>query len=330
MRCLIRADATVDTGTGHVMRCLTLAEELVARGHEVHLRGHVGDIPWLHERLSAVGVRHEEAVAHVLEPREADAADYDVAVVDSYEYSPEAVSAMARLVPTLAIIDGDDRGIVSSLYLDQNLGADDRPGSPLLAGPRFALVRGEIVRRMRVRPRALSRPPRILAFMGGSDPTGAILTVAESLARLDAAIALDIVVTARWRQEVARLVGSRPSARLLEPTPRLPELLSEADITVSATGTSAWEICTVGIPAVFVAVVDNQLAGFRAITERGIALGSDLTSAARPVDDIHDGVLRLLHEPALRTRLFDASRELFDGRGASRVADALERLASSV
>ena len=48
MKFLIRADASHDIGSGHIMRCLTLAHELSRRGHEVRficraLPGHLGE-----------------------------------------------------------------------------------------------------------------------------------------------------------------------------------------------------------------------------------------------------------------------------------------------
>lgn len=331
MRCLIRADATFETGTGHVMRCLTLAEELRRRGHEVLLRGDLGGIAWLIDRVAAAGVRHEHTEAHELVWTDEDAGAFDVAVVDSYVFDVDSVNAMARQTPTLAIIDADHRGLEVDLYLDQNLGATASHGRRSLTGPRFALVRDQVVRLKRNRPRPLNSPPHIVSFMGGSDPTGAIVSATRELLSLRVPVEATLVVAPRWQDDVDALIADRLLFRSLPPTPQLPELLSDADAVVSATGTSAWEICTIGIPAVFVAVVENQRPGYRALLEHGLSLGTDLTAVpaphAAPGSSIAKGVERLLTEDSLRERLFAACDRLFDGQGARRVAAALEGIA---
>ncbi len=64
MRILLRSDAGVQTGTGHVMRCLTLAEELLGRGHEVVLLGSIGDVAWLREQVADSGVEVQDVERH--------------------------------------------------------------------------------------------------------------------------------------------------------------------------------------------------------------------------------------------------------------------------
>ena len=49
MKVAFRADASIEIGTGHVMRCLTLADRLRERGATTHflcrpLDGHLGEI----------------------------------------------------------------------------------------------------------------------------------------------------------------------------------------------------------------------------------------------------------------------------------------------
>ena len=115
----------------------------------------------------------------------------DVGVVDSYRIPATDVSAWARDLPALAIVDGGTRGIEAALYLDQNLGAEDRgapipAGSRMLAGAAYALVRSDVLAARRVDPwRASSTGrPRLLAVMGGTDATGAIVAVADAVAAL--------------------------------------------------------------------------------------------------------------------------------------------------
>lgn len=290
------------------------------------LRGDLAGIGWLTERVSALRLVHEAAQAHVLDEDAQDLDSFDVVVVDSYRYATHSVNRVARSVPTLAIVDGDDRGIRAALYLDQNLGAVAVGSGVSLVGPRYALVRDEFVRMMRPRARRVGKLPRVLAFMGGSDALGSIVPVARSLSGLPPEVALDVVVADRWRRDVAVALSGRELLRLIEPTPRLAELAADADVVVSATGSSAWEICTIGVPAVFLAVVENQLPGFHALIDGGLALGADLTASTWSEPDIAGEVARILGDEQLRQLMFDAARTLFDGKGVLRVADAVEEL----
>lgn len=334
VRVLIRADAGPRTGTGHVMRCLALSEALTRRGHVVTLRGDLGGIGWLRERVSRAGIIVEPAVAGVLSPRDAAPSGqnpFDVAVIDSYAFPAAHVEALDRILPTLAIVDGSTRGIRASAYLDQNLGARPFPEvadeAVVLLGAPYALVRSEFTDRRRRGTAPLRTPPRIVAFMGGSDPTGAMRTIAGALATLDVTISGDLVVAPAWRAAVEAIVAPHKGLSVLAPTPDLPRLLAAADVVVSAAGTSSWDICTVGIPAVFVGVVDNQLDGLRALVGHGVGLGADLTVSDTGDALVAERITTVLRDGSLRDRLFEACTTTFDGRGTDRVADALERLA---
>lgn len=330
MRVLLRADAGFSIGTGHVMRCMSLAEALIRRGHEVTLRGTLGGIDWLERRVADVGVHVEFDQSGRLRIEASDL-QFDAAVVDSYAYAPEAVSELARRIPTLVIVDGDARGIIADRYLDQNLGADPAAlyapaPARVLAGSRYALVRAEIVENRRTSVPRLNGSPKIVAFMGGSDPTGAMPHVAAGLANLPAAVQLDLIVGETSFRATAAALEGRVGSRLIPPTPDLPRLLAEATIIVSASGTSAWDVCTLGVPSVFIAVVENQLPGLQALTDHGVGLGVDATSNRSIAESVMAETRRLLEDDALREQLFRGCAMHFDGRGAERVAAELEAM----
>ena len=67
MKIALRADANENQGAGHVMRCLTLAEAFIARGHSVTLLGNIGNVPWLWEVLKSSTVEHLECGPDLLE-----------------------------------------------------------------------------------------------------------------------------------------------------------------------------------------------------------------------------------------------------------------------
>jgi spore coat polysaccharide biosynthesis predicted glycosyltransferase SpsG len=189
----------------------------------------------------------------------------------------------------------------------------------MLAGARFALVRDAFLAQRRAKPSQITGVPVVTAFMGGTDPGGVIVQVVGEIAGLGAPFDLTVVAPASHHAGVTELF---PTARVIEPTPELPALLGSSDVIVSAAGTSAWDVCTLAIPALFVGVVDNQSASLVRLVEGGYALGVDL-AAGGSIDSVGPAVTRLLADTALREELSKRCESQFDGLGKARVVDAL-------
>jgi spore coat polysaccharide biosynthesis predicted glycosyltransferase SpsG len=314
------------------MRSLTLAAELISRGHEVVLLSGPIEIDWLRATIERSGVSVRECEYDTLPVDVLAELRPDWLVVDSYRIPAGLISDVGRHVRVLAIVDGDDRGIAASLYLDQNLGAEHSDRVPelearFLAGATYALVREAVLDALRPEPwRIEGVRPRILLFIGGTDATGAVVDVAEAVAGLGRALDLTVVAASAHHSAIRSVVSAPTVLEVVAPTPDLPQLFASADVVISAAGTSAWDICTLGLPAVLLGVVDNQLVSLREATERGLALGVDITG--HDVDGlalVASALERLLDDEELRQGLSRRARAQFDGAGAARVADRLER-----
>lgn len=230
MRVLFRVDSGLHIGTGHVMRCLTLANALQARGVEAIFltRTHTGHVV---SALAAAGYRLETMPgntgqpygAHPSPPAHAawleadwrsDAAQTratlqetgaDWLVVDHYALDQAwQESAMSEHVRLLVIDDLADRPHRASILLDQNFGRSAADyaglvpaGCELRIGPANSLLRPEFAR---LRPAALARreamvvPERLLITLGGIDLHNATGRVLDALAVSPHAIGLKITV----------------------------------------------------------------------------------------------------------------------------------------
>lgn len=331
MRVLLRADAGEQRGTGHVMRCLTLSEALLARGHEVALMGSIGEVGWLAEHLRDWDGELIPCERDTLHADAIAAGGFDRVVIDSYWIEPGLIAALHDRIPSLAIVDNEARGIAATLYLDHNLGAEDGTWpedvrARLLAGSRYALVRDAILaQRSDGPPLSLGDRPRVVAFMGGTDPGEVMTEVAASIAHQAGSVEL-IAITTSAQVGAVRAATASMAATVLPPTSDLPALLGSADLVVSAAGTSAWDVCAMGKPAVLVAVVANQVESLTRALDHGVALGVDGTQprAAAATGGL---LARLIADDSLRREVVARSRATFDGEGKYRVAEALEGLA---
>ncbi|MGW4502607.1 PseG/SpsG family protein [Micromonospora sp. NPDC004336] len=334
----LRCDAGPRRGVGHLVRCLALGEEFLARGATVEVFGTVERVGWAGAQLAARGIPLRpgpQTPRELVETARRHA--LDVAVLDSYELDPAGAGALrAAGVLTLAVVDGDTRGQDADLYLDQNFGASTAaPAGRLLAGSAYALLRDSVVAARPAAPRpatAVGRP-RVLAFFGGTDAVGAAPVLARVLLATGHPMDLTVVV---GRPEVEAELAAVPpgrgqSLRPVPPTDELPALIGAADLVVSAAGTSTWELCCLGAPSALVCVVDNQRESYRRVVEAGLVAGlgelPELAAPGMPGRAARAAAARtltgLLASPERRATLAARAWSTVDGLGRGRVVDAV-------
>jgi UDP-2,4-diacetamido-2,4,6-trideoxy-beta-L-altropyranose hydrolase len=336
---VVRADASAQIGWGHVMRCLALAQVWQDRGGDC-IFAMAEPVEGLKARLIAENI-HVAALsaapgstsdAHqVSEIARQNKARW--IVVDGYNFGEEYQRNLKESGHKLLAIDDYGRSgtCVADLILDQNAGTDESfyathtAGSKLLLGTRYAMLRREF-KQWRNWKREI--PPigrKILVTMGGSDPenlTEHVLAALDLIAVENFELAV-IVGAANPRISRLQAVASNSKRTIrVENDPRnIPELMAWADVAVSAAGSTCWEMCMLGLPAVITDVAENQLPIARELSTRGMTVHVP-HSIATP-ENIAEALTQLLRDLAARTRMSTTGNKLVDGRGADRVVAAL-------
>lgn len=330
----VRCDATLARGVGHVARQMALAEELLARGHDVVIVGDM-EVDWAKRvtaDLSCVPAMSEDDFA-----RWCVGKGTDVAVIDGYDFGPGLGEALrAAGIPVAAMADGPfGADQVADLFIDQNLGAEPPANAtaPWLAGARYTLLR-DVVRRRAALPRPRpAGPPRVLVVFGGTDPFGGSPVAAGLLLATGVPVRVTVVAAGpRRAAEVEALrLGAGQDMEVVGAQDDLPALAQACDAAVSAAGSTVWELACLGVPTALVCVTDNQRVGYD-IAARDLCLGVGYLDELRT-----DGAARSAAVEALRGFLSDEpgrlemgkrARGIVDGAGRARVADALENLAA--
>jgi UDP-2,4-diacetamido-2,4,6-trideoxy-beta-L-altropyranose hydrolase len=360
MRVALRADADAAIGSGHVMRGLTLAAALRARGAAVTFicadgPGHLGG------RIEAAGFGTAWIAAGLGESDDAAATQAalqpalgpnghsgcDLLLVDHYRLGIAWETALRPACRHLAALDDlADRAHDVDLLLDQNLGrrASDYarllpPHTRRLIGPAHALLRPEFAaaRTASLARRAgVARWRHLLVSLGGADPQQATLRVLQALKAssgcslpADATVTVVLGALAATHAAVAALLPTLPCAtRLLVDVADMAALLAEADLAIGAAGGSAWERCCLGLPSALLVLADNQRPGTQALVDAGAAL------ALGEVGDLPGTLPLALQQLAglagtgQLQAMSEAAAAITDGLGAARVADALLALAT--
>ena len=335
---LVRADASVKTGTGHVMRCVALAQAWQDAGGRA-VFAMAGSTPGLEERLceescevcyvQAQAGNREDIEQTVAEARHRNA---DWVVVDGYQFEADFHDGLKRA--GLKVLCVDDYGHASrysaDIILNQNPSAsaalypEIQPSTKLLLGPRYALLRHEFTR-FRAEPRHFAPAcRRLVILMGGSDPENVTVRAIEAvaLARIDGLQATVLVGAANPHFEaLRRAVGPQSGIKVIRDARNIPELMAEADLALSAAGSTCWELSFFGVPSLLVDVAENQKAVAKQLDRFGCAIhvGDQTVSA----EELAKQLRRLCEDRELRSVLSERSRELVDGKGASRVASSM-------
>ena len=338
---LIRADANVAMGTGHAMRCLALAQAWQDAGGSA-VFAMVDHSPSVRERiakesievlaLSAQAGTNEDATQTIALARSRDAA---WVVVDGYQFEQAFQQDLrAAGLKTLFLDDyGHAEHYYADLVLNQNVSAvasaykRREPHTRLLLGPQYCLLRREFSRWREWKREIATVGRRVLVTMGGSDPDNFTERAVEALDSIEDD-SLEAMIIAGGSNErsasLERMVAGveRKKFEFRRDVSNMAELMAWADLVISAAGTTCWEICRLGLPALLVDLADNQTPVARELQRRGCAI--HLGSATEvPAANVAEQVERLRHSQEDRQLMSSRGRELVDGEGARRVVSIL-------
>lgn len=335
-RILFLCNAGPSVGGGHVMRCLTLAGALRARGAACAFVAS----PEVSRLLAAFAGPEIERLAGGGEDAEAltcdglvAIADWDAGwvVVDHYGLDAEQEQRLRGLAGRLLAMDDLLRPHHADLVLDSNLGrtAHDYPGAEVLAGSDFTLIRPAFrdLRDVALMRRATQPDAsRVLVAMGLTDVDGVTARVLAALQPVLGERQVDVVLGggAAGLDKVLQMAESDRRLEVHVDTRAMSALTAAADLAVGAGGSSTWERCCLGLPAITVVLAENQRANAAALEAAGATVALD---AGDPLFDSRLAwVFKALCADAKRlTELSFAAASLCDGMGAERAAAKMLR-----
>lgn len=273
MRVLFRVDASVTIGSGHIMRCLTLAKALLKHGAICHFacrnnKGHLLDL------LQQAGFKtlslpaelyceEDDALATlglITEP-------YQLLVIDHYQLGQRYGKLLRQRCHKIMVIDDlANRPLECDLLLDQNLlpDMDSRyrslvpAGCQQLLGPRYALLREEFYQ-----PHCQRIPNHLLVSFGGSDEQNLTSLAIEAITSLKSLpVTADIVIGLNnpWQASIKQQCAQLSNVQLHIQTNAMAVLMQKAQLMLGAGGATHWERCITGLPALVVPVAENQQA----------------------------------------------------------------------
>lgn len=343
MKILIRVDASTQIGTGHVMRCLALAQAWQdTQGQPIFVMA--TSVPALEERLTSEGM---EVVHLTVEPGSLDDAEKTAAlahqfeahwvVVDGYHFKGEYQQILKQ--SKLRVLFLDDYGHTEHYYADvvlnQNISAEEEwyqnrePYTQLLLGTRYALLRQEF-RQWQGWQRTI--PPvakKVLVTLGGADPDNVTLKVIQALQLVEVAELEAVVIVGGSNPHYETLEiavqDSRVPIRLERNVTNMPELMAWADVAISAGGSTCWELAFMGLPSILLILAENQRAIAPELDRQGVIINLSWHQDVA-IEQIGLALQELIADRRKRETMSKKGRELVDGNGARRVVSEMVNL----
>lgn len=360
MHIAFRTDASLQIGTGHVMRCLTLADALRERGaqstficrpHAGHLlelinqRGHTAlalapaddtftapadpcHAKWLGTDWASDVEQTQQALGGQV---------VDWLVVDHYALDSRWEQTMrSHTRRIMAIDDLADRPHDCDLLLDQNLGrqAQDYGGllgrhTKTLIGPAYALLRPEFAqwREHSLQRRAQPQLKSLLITMGGVDHANATGQVLDALTRCELPADLRIIVvmgpTAPWLSKVKDHAALMPRpTQVLASVDNMAQLMAESDLCIGAAGSTSWERCCLGLPSIQLVLAANQ----KDINAALELVSSVLTVQLERLQDALPNLIRKVTCHDVFSALSKNAAAVCDGLGMIRTVQCIEKV----
>lgn len=333
----IRADANEMIGTGHVMRCLSIAGELKRQGEDVtFLIADERSKKMIVEKGFLVICLHStwndleqelDGLLHIIEEEK-----ITLLMIDSYyvtEYYLQELHQHTRLV----YIDDLNTFLYSvDLLINYNIYAPQldyekcykRAGffTKFLLGCKYVPLREEF------RDACHKQREQVLRIMitsGGTDSYNVIGNLLEVLCYQEwfSDFQYDIIV-GRFNQNRKMLQErwkSFENVHFFCNVPNMSDYMKQCDIAVTAAGSTVYELCACGVPSIIYTFADNQLAIAHTVSEMSLLpwVGDVREDLKTCMDNIISEIESLKNDKGIRNRQSQGMMHLVDGKGCARI-----------
>ena len=346
MKVVFRVDASLKIGTGHVMRCLTLANLLkkkfvdvsficrehkgnlinyiLENGFHVHvLKESIQPIPKKTNYAEWLGVSYEQDANETIGFLKN--MNIDWMIVDHYSIDIKWEKLVSPYYKKLMVIDDlANRRHHCDILLDQTYKRKEKdyncltnPEAILLLGPKYALLRREFskLRNSSLGKKRNKTIKHIIVYLGGIDSENLTESVLDKLKYCNISETTQITVLmgsqAPFLSQIRTAVKKSPfSAKIEIDTKHIAEIMSDADLSIGASGSTTWERCCLGLPSIQFCISDNQKFLSQILSRHNVI---------KLIDSV-DQIPNLINDyPNWMLEASKLSSQICDGDGANRI-----------
>ena len=360
MKFVFRVDASTKMGSGHVMRCLTLAEELKKNGSDVSFisRAHEGNLNYLiskkgfqvHELLNLIstklkkksnkgdnyerwlGTSEDNDAQETIKTIGIDKPDW--LIVDHYALSEKWEKTVRPTVKNIMVIDDLANRIHDcDMLLDQNWFENMETrykglvpaNCTQLLGPKYALLRPEFYKARKSLKKRNEKVDRIFVFFGGSDPHNLTGMTLRALSEPELAyLKVDIVIGENnpHHEELKKLTTSRVSTNLHIQVDDIVPIMANADLAIGSGGVNTWERICLNLESLVISFADNHEVLIRDLAKNIYVDYLGLDSNLN-ISIFKKAFKQKIHEMSIKKYQNNELFEIVNGKGVDKVSSEL-------
>lgn len=337
----IRADANEKIGTGHVMRCLSIAEELRRHGESVTFitadersRGMIEEQGFSIICLNSMWNDLEKEISSLI--RVIKAQEISSLLIDSYFVTEAYLKEIGKYTKIIYIDDINQFLYPVDLLVNYNIYAGELEyekryreaglDTKFLLGCSYVPLREEFCCIDRKISETVSR---VLITSGGTDSWDAVGGILETFAEKQWFGMTEFhVILGRFnknREKLEKRWEDHKNVVLLSNIKNMAEQMKQCDIAVTAGGVTTYELCAVGIPSVMYTLADNQMDIANTVSRLGIIpwVGDIRENRERCLEMIGEYIEKFRDNLEIRQNLSREMRSVVDGKGCTRFVDAI-------
>lgn len=330
---------------GHIIRCLSLADELrETHGCEVVFALREGPVG-----VQTLGDRGYKVLQPAEDTTDPGAGAWLTSIIDQTK-SKALILDVRDDLPVDVVRSIRDQGLCVATIddpSDRRLVADlafyppvpqvyetkwpDFKGYAYIGWP-WVLIRRDItalrlLHFKEIERKADKKATSLLVTMGGSDPAGFTEIAINALASLQAELCVNVVLGPAFprgkeiKDKIRNIGASGPSFEVHENPQNFLELVLASDLALAAFGVTAYELATLGVPALYFCLTEDHARSAQAFVDVGA--GRSLGFGPIEPRTIARQLAEILDDPSLQARMRKNALRCIDGLGAQRIARKL-------
>lgn len=344
---LIRADANSQIGSGHVMRCIALAQKWRIKNGQVFFIGNV------QSNSLRNNIRKEGFELILIDTPWPDPKDITKVssivdtfsnnniwfILDGYHFTPQYQRAIQKLKCKTLIIDDMAHHLSyhTDILLNPNINATKESyincasSTCFLMGPQYALIRNEFIKK-KYTEKISEQATNILVTMGGADPENITLIIIKALNNIiDKQLKIKVIighVNPHQEHITKEIKKSSNTIELLKNSTDMPSLMAWADIAITAGGVTCWELAFSKTPFLTLILADNQKNNAYGLSDVGatINLGECQDFKLQTLsfyENLQINILKLINSKQKRKHLIENAHKIVDGKGTERIVEIM-------
>lgn len=358
MKVVFRVDAAHHIGSGHVVRCITLARELLrvlgakvtflcrdfegnlisfisSQGFEVKTLTYSFKEPQSDEQNEFLRASYKDDAKATIDLLSQDSSEIvDWIIVDHYGIDEKWEELLKPFCHNMMCIDDlNNRQHSCDLILDQNYTTlkpqrySDSSAKKLI-GPKYALLRDEF--KFLDVPEFSARDRKIMVFFGGVDINNETLKALNGIVSLKLTdVRVDVILGQNNPHiaEIETYCHNRDKFDVHIQVTDMAKRMTESRLFVGAGGATSLERACCGLPSIVTAIAPNQVESSESLASIGLhhylGVAETLTSMdyAKAIQSLVSDDIRLLE-------MTESALELVDGQGVTRVVETMKRLSN--